>query len=412
MNVVILCDYAKVAGGAERVAIDSAIGLAEAGLTVHFIAALGPIDASLAASPVTVHIADVPDLRNKSRIELLTGGLWSTRVSKLVRSVLGLLPRGQTVVHAHSWQRALTASALHASIQSGHGFVVTLHEYGLACPNQGFFDYQQMRICEKQALGLDCLTTHCDTRTYAHKLWRTGRIILQRSIVGLPSQLQHVIYLSELSRQVMQPYFGQQTKWHAVRNPIGIAKVERTRAEENSAFVFIGRVSREKGADLFAIAARAAGVDAVLAGDGPDLAALQRNHPAMRYLGWVPAADLTKHLASARALVFPSILYETLGLTVLEALAMGVPAIVSDGTAARASVTDGETGLLFKHMDVADLTRILRLLADDHQLVAAMSVKAYEAYWANPPTLGSHVRALQSVYKTILADMETKRRDA
>lgn len=406
MNVVILCDYAHVAGGAERVAIESAMGLAESGIAVHFIAASGPVDAGLAASRVTVHIAGVPDLRSKSRIELLTGGLWSTHVGKFVRSVLTKLERGQTVVHAHSWQRALTASALHASMQSGHAVVVTLHEYGLACPNQGFFNYQQMQICEKQALGLDCLTTHCDTRTYAHKLWRTGRIVLQRGPVGIPSKLKHVIYLSELSRQVMQPYFGPKTKWHAVRNPIGIAKYERTRAENNSAFLFIGRVSREKGADLFAVAAGAAGVEAVLAGDGPELAALQRSHSAVRYLGWVQAADLSQHLARARVLVFPSILYETLGLTVLEALAMGVPVIVSDATAARESVTDGETGLLFRNMDVADLTRRISLLAGDDHLVATMSAKGYEKYWANPPTLASHVLSLRTVYSSILTNME------
>ena len=411
MNIVILCDYAHVAGGAERVAIDSAIGLASSGVKVHFIAAAGPVDAALSASAVTVHLADIPDLRNKSRIELIIGGLWSARASRLVRSVLANLSLGQTVVHVHSWQRALTASVLNVVQQSGHAMVVTLHEYGLACPNQGFFNYQKMAVCEKQALGVDCLATHCDTRTYAHKLWRTGRIVIQRSLVGVPSNLKHVIYLSDLSRQVMQPYFGKQTRWHSVRNPISLAKYERTRAEKNREFLFIGRVSREKGADLFALATELAEVDAVLAGDGPELAMLKQRHPTVRYLGWVQAAELIPHIASARALVFPSILYETLGLTVLEAMAMGVPSIVSDGTAARASITDGETGLLFKNMNVVDLARCIRLLASDHNLVETMSAKGYERYWENPPTIDSHVVALQTVYSSILIDKEATFRD-
>lgn len=402
-HIVILCDYAHAAGGAERVAIDSAIGLQAAGHTVHFVAGGGEVDTVLAASGAQVHLAGVQELRSKSPLDLLTSGLWSGAASRLVRGLLAGLPRGHTVVHAHSWQRALTASALSAAQASGHPLVVTLHEYGLACPNQGFFDYRAQKICTRRALGVDCLTTHCDTRTYAHKLWRASRVMLQRSVVGLPAKLRDVICLSSLSREVLAPYFGPQTRWHAVHNPIAIAHGSRAQAETHRRFLFVGRVSHEKGAALFAQAASLAGVPAAIAGSGPELAELQRDHPSLQFLGWVPPSGLAAALRDSRALVFPSIWYETLGLTVQEALAVGLPVIVADGTAAREWVEPGKSGLLFKHMNGDDLARCLTLLANDDALVEAMSRHAFDTYWQNPPTVRSHIEALQRVYAECLS---------
>lgn len=404
MNIVLLSDYAHAVGGAERVAIDSAIALQAAGYRVHFVAGVGPVDEGLLIGGVQVHLVGVQDLRRKSGLDLLTSGLWSGRASRALRGLLAGLPKGDTVVHAHSWQRALTASALAAARSSGHTLVVTLHEYGLACPNQGFFDYRAQQICTRQALGVDCLTTQCDTRTYAHKLWRAGRVVLQRTAAGLPAGLRHVIYLSALSREVLQPYFQPNTVWHSVRNPIAMAHGPRAEAESRRKFLFVGRVSHEKGADLFAHAAAAAGVAAVIAGDGPELDVLRRSHPSIDYLGWVDHGALAATIREARALVLPSIWYETFGLVVCEALACGVPVIVADGTASRELVDPGLTGLWFKHMDGVDLARCLVQLDRDDSLVAAMSRCAYQRYWQDPPTVVSHVEALQRVYAACLAD--------
>jgi glycosyltransferase involved in cell wall biosynthesis len=105
----------------------------------------------------------------------------------------------------------------------------------------------------------------------------------------------------------------------------------------------------------------------------------------------------------ARVLVFPSLWYETQGLVVAESAAMGVPSIVPDGSAARDFVTDGVTGLWFASGNADDLrTQIARVMTTPG-LAGRMGRDAYRGFWAEPPTLDSHLARLEDVYASILA---------
>jgi glycosyltransferase involved in cell wall biosynthesis len=119
-------------------------------------------------------------------------------------------------------------------------------------------------------------------------------------------------------------------------------------------------------------------------------------------LGWLAHEAVMAELRKARALVFPSLLYETDGLSVVEAAALGIPAIVSDVSAARASIVDGVTGLLFKAGDPKDLAEKMSALRDD-ETGARMGRAAHAHYWKNPRTLERHVQELEHTYEQVLA---------
>ena len=118
----------------------------------------------------------------------------------------------------------------------------------------------------------------------------------------------------------------------------------------NKPFVMVGRLSREKGPHLLAAIAHRTG-----GRSGSSVRAtareVRRLSPSSTMTGWVPRDLVREELSGARALIFPSLWYETEGLVVLEAAAMGVPAVVADSCAARDLVIDGETGLYFRGGD-------------------------------------------------------------
>ncbi len=99
------------------------------------------------------------------------------------------------------------------------------------------------------------------------------------------------------------------------------------------------------------------------------LAALDENK-RIKWLGYLPRQTLATVIAGARAVVFPS-LYEGFGLPVLEAMALGTPAITSN-TSSLPEVA-GDAALLVDPLDVRSIARAIRSLDDDDGAVANLS---------------------------------------
>ncbi len=401
-RVVVVYDYGSINGGAAQVAIASALGLQRAGFEVDYFCAVGPAAPSLAGSGVRFHCLGNPDLlSDPQRLAAAARGVWNRAAALALRKLLETCDPRSTVVHVHGWTKGLSASIFPVLEDLRMPLVTTLHEFFTACPNGGFFDYQRNQICTRRAMGVDCITTHCDVRSYPQKLWRVARQGVAQVAGRMPGGMREVIFISELTREVLAPYFPATTRWHAVRNPLQVDRAPRASAEANARFLFVGRLSPEKGADLFAAAAAAVGVQARIVGDGPVRARIAERWPGVELTGWLQPSEVLGEIRASRALVFPSFWYEGQPLVVQEALANGVPVIVADKTAAREVIRDGHNGMWFRHGEEASLVAALRRMADD-ATVAAMSRNAHADYWANPPTLQAHVEGLVEVYAKVL----------
>ena len=136
---------------------------------------------------------------------------------------------------------------------------------------------------------------------------------------------------------------------------------------------------------------------------GPEAARLQEANPDAELHPWGRDTAVEAVLARARALVFPALWHETLGLVVLESLSRGVPVICSRGTGAADWIEDGVNGFLIRPGDLAGLQARLRLLADDDDLAVGLGARAYLRYWREPPTIEAHAERLERVYDAILS---------
>jgi glycosyltransferase involved in cell wall biosynthesis len=134
-------------------------------------------------------------------------------------------------------------------------------------------------------------------------------------------------------------------------------------------FLFLGRLSAEKGVDRLLDAWRACQPlgRLLIVGDGPDRLRLSRRASAgVEFRGAVSAEQVPGILARARALVLPSVTYEGAPRSILEAYAAGVPVIVSAVGALPEHVEDGVSGLLVPGADAGAWHAALeRLAADD-----------------------------------------------
>jgi glycosyltransferase involved in cell wall biosynthesis len=126
------------------------------------------------------------------------------------------------------------------------------------------------------------------------------------------------------------------------------------RADKEDYLLFLGRLDRDKGADLAARIAEALDMPLVMAGRiAPDQREFYEREVAphldgvkRRYVGEVTGAPKWALYAGARALLFPIQWAEPFGLVMIEAMAAGTPVVGCARGSVPEVVADGETGAL------------------------------------------------------------------
>ncbi|HEY6413901.1 MAG TPA: glycosyltransferase [Edaphobacter sp.] len=129
--------------------------------------------------------------------------------------------------------------------------------------------------------------------------------------------------------------------------------VRRARRGEDSAVVlgYVGRLSVEKNVSLLARVERELaemgldGVRFLIVGHGSEEASLRAELKSADFAGVLRGVELSRAYADMDVLVFPSHT-DTFGNVVLEALASGVPAVVTPDGGPKYIVRDGETGFV------------------------------------------------------------------
>ncbi|HMS57148.1 MAG TPA: glycosyltransferase family 4 protein [Fimbriimonadaceae bacterium] len=403
-TVVMVNDNAFVQGGAAKVAIGEALLLADLGIKVHFFAASGPPDPRLASHPnIETHcIRGEYDIRQVGGLTLATRGLWDVFARREMARLLDRFDPTTTLVHVHMVREQLSASVYRPILDADFPIVVTLHEYNIGCPYGGFFDYTAGAICKRKGLSTECLLARCNNGSYGRKLWFFAKGKMQQTKAGVPGRIADWICISEKSRSVLEPYLPTGAEVHFVDNPVEAVDLGMREFKPGSPFLFLGRLTVEKDPVTFAKAAYLLKTPAVFVGDGPLTDDVRKANPDAVLTGWLPKEQVVEHLRGARALVFPSVWYETLGLTVQEAAASGVATITSDVCVPADLVIPGVTGSIFKAGDVDDLaSKMTDFLSD--QEAARMGHNAYEKYWDNPLTPERHRDRLVEVYGRILS---------
>lgn len=404
MNIMVVSDFAYVNGGNATVALSSAAGLANHGHSVTLFAGAGPVDPRLQSSPVSVVCTGQQSIGDDPRrTRAMVQGIWNTKAARTMARMLESMDLSHTVVHFHGWDKVLSSSVINTALTMGAKVVCTYHDYVSVCPNGGFYNHPKDEICHLRPLSTSCILEGCDRRGYAQKLWRVARNTAQQQWGGIPRSIKHAIVVSEFSRRILEPFLPVGTHIHHVRNMIEIARDEPVVPDANAPFVMVGRLSREKGPHLLAAVAHRTGWPVRFIGEGECANDVRRLSPTSVVTGWLAHESVKKELSGARALIFPSLWYETEGLVVLEAAALGIPAVVADSCAARDLVINGVTGFHFRGGDDRDLQAAMARLQDG-QVVRRLGEGAYRHYWRNPRSLEGHIADLEQVYELVLRD--------
>ena len=158
--------------------------------------------------------------------------------------------------------------------------------------------------------------------------------------------------------------------------------------------------------DATALAAHDSRLQYLVVGDGPVRQAMEdacRQHQLaarFRFTGWIEQDIMPAYLNLADIVVMPSE-DEGQARVYLETQSCGRVILASDIAAAREVITDGETGVLFRMGDAADLAAGMLRLAHDAELRATIGRRARRRIAAHAmPTI---VRAYLNVFADVVA---------
>jgi glycosyltransferase involved in cell wall biosynthesis len=373
MRVLVLHSrYRSGASGENRVVEDEVRLLRESG---HEVLAWTPTPAD-------------SSLGDRARLGL--SAVWSrTAAGRIERLATHFRP---DVIHLHNLFPLLSPAALRAA-SARAPTVISLHNYRMMCLPADFLRNGQ--ACE------DCLG-HVPWRGVVHRCYR-GSTMASAALAGSLAGHRALGSFGRVDRFLAVSDFVRQKHVEAGVDPHRIS-VKRNfawpspqRRGPGGHYLYLGRISYEKGVSTLvdAWAADAPG-PLLIAGDGPERAALEARAPAgVEFLGHVQTARVQALLAEARALILPTVCYEAAPRSVIEAMAAGVPAIASR-TPAVAELVGEDRGLLVPAGNPAALGAAARLLADDRLSVELGAGAATE--WSRSYSPASAVAALEAAY--------------
>jgi glycosyltransferase involved in cell wall biosynthesis len=255
------------------------------------------------------------------------------------------------VVQVNMFEKYLSPAIFQAL--RGVPTVAFVHYYKPVCPT-ALKVLPDGSLCEVPA-GLVCWRSHCVG--LAEWLRDRPRYALIRS--GL-AQAGRVLACSRWMVEQLQ-LNGIVAETIPLPVPPPGPSFERVPSRE-PLFLYCGRLDREKGVDLLlrafarVLASRPAARLRILGG-GPRRAALEALAAdlgiiqAIRFEGRVSFAEVDTALGDAWALVAPSVWPEPLGLTAIEAITRGVPAIASASGGFAESIDDRVSGYLVPNGD-------------------------------------------------------------
>jgi glycosyltransferase involved in cell wall biosynthesis len=136
---------------------------------------------------------------------------------------------------------------------------------------------------------------------------------------------------------------------------------------------------------------------------GRELRRLVADDPRIRFKGAYDHAEFGRILASLDAVVIPSLWHENLPTTGLNAIASGVPLIVSDVGGLRELIDDYRCGLTFRVGDAASLAELLGRLLEDRSVLSGLRQRM-----AYPPSLETEAWRLEGIYESALGVEERR----
>ncbi|HLK28108.1 MAG TPA: glycosyltransferase family 4 protein [Puia sp.] len=282
--------------------------------------------------------------------------LWNFSAAAKVRKAIHEFK--PAVIHLHNWHYAIGPIVIRTAKKNNIPIILTIHNYRLLCPS-GILLHDGSLFLEsvKASFPWSAVRKKVYRNSTAQTFWlafivwfhkRIGTWKLVDKYILLTDSVKDIFISSSLginaSQLVVKPNF--------LRDSNLLMK------ERKGFFLYVGRLSEEKGVNVLLDAFKNTDKELYIAGEGPlkeKVVRASNENPKIHYLGLLNREAVQEMIAQCSALIFPSIWYEGMPMTLIEAFAAGTPVIASNIGAMSSMIRNGYNGIHFTTNDPIDL---------------------------------------------------------
>jgi glycosyltransferase involved in cell wall biosynthesis len=287
------------------------------------------------------------------------------------------------VIHVHNFIPLASPAVFFVARKNKIPVVATLHNYRLICPSATLF--YDGKIYEKSIHSLFPIDAILKGVYRNSRLQTAGLVVMNayHNFFGTwKNKVDKFIVLTAFARNKFKDSSLRVDDDQFALKPNFVVDPGQSEEVRSDSFLFIGRLSDEKGIDTLLAACKLGDFKLTIIGDGPLREKVERAatlSPNIEYLGFQKKAVIFEKLKTCCALIFPSVWFEGLPITIIEAFATGTPVIGSRIGAVAEIISDNFDGLLFNAGDEHDL--IVKINQFKNQtLVKTMSEHSRSTY--------------------------------
>ena len=307
------------------------------------------------------------------------------------------------VVHVHNTWFAASPSVLAAASKAAP-VVQTLHNYRLVCANGELTrDGRPCELCVGSS-PWPAVRYGCYRDSRAMSIPAATTIAFNRWKGTWTDHVDKFVALTRFARSRLVVGGIPSDRIDVLPNVVPDPGPRSNETATSDAILFVGRLTEAKGVATLLEAwnkSRPKGLTLRVVGTGP-LDAAVASTPGVEAVGWVSPDQVAAEMLSARALVFPSEWYEGMPMTLLEAMAAGLPVVGSNiGSVAEIVGRLGEDWLVAPG-DVPAWGEAFEMITDSGRVTAAGS--AARSIYESTHTEEAGLQRLEVLYRQVIAE--------
>lgn len=289
--------------------------------------------------------------------------IWNSRITrKLIKEIKEFKP---DLVHIYNWHYATGPNIIRTASRLGCKVVLSVGNYRLLCPSGTLSHNGKLFLdsISKPYFPWKAVFMRVYRESYLQTFWLSFIVWFHKKI-GTWDRIDRFIVPSRVVKELYtktRNYINLPAEKFVVK-PNFSMPYEKNSPTRNNHFLYVGRLSEEKGITNLLDAFSESPYEVMIAGTGPlwkTVSEVSKRFPNIRYVGVLDKESVLNALSICTALVVPSICYETFGMVVTEGLSCGCPIIASDIGSPSEIVQEGVTGFLFKAGDKQSLCNAL-----------------------------------------------------